>query len=309
MYGAYIGDIVGSIYEFDNIKTKDFPLFSDRCDYTDDSVLSAAVASALLKAYEERRHGQKTTLCELLTLELQQFGHRYPAPTGAYGGMFHQWLRSEHPEPYNSCGNGSAMRASACGILAVTLNEAIALGRASASVTHDHPEGMKGAEALAAAVFLAKSGSKKDEISAFIRKNYYQIDFILDELRPVYRFEGTCQKTVPQALQAFFESESFEDALRNVISIGGDSDTAGAICCAVAWMYYAVQAVGYDGWCKRALPQDMEEIKSRAEAYLPAEFIEIDTALRKAAVERADTYARTGTCIPVMTEQETYQFG
>ena len=180
MYGAFIGDIVGSKYEFHNIKTKEFPLFSEGCDYTDDTIMTVAVAKAILLSRQEQfeksenRKGFRDFLVEIM----QDFGRRYPCPTGAYGGMFAKWLRQENPKPYGSFGNGSAMRVSPCGLAAVTMEEALELARASADVTHDHPEGIKGAEAVAAAIFLAKCGRSKEEIRQYISEHYYNLDSV-----------------------------------------------------------------------------------------------------------------------------------
>ena len=237
MYGAIIGDIAGSVYEFNNIKTKDFPFFRSDSDYTDDTVMTVAVAAAL----EDAALAAPVTKDEMRGLfirRMREYGRRYPCPMGAYGASFAAWLRSDEDQPYNSCGNGSAMRVSPCALIAGSLEEAETLAELSAEVTHNHPEGIRGAKATAAAVYLAASGAQAEEIRREILSRYYDIRFTLDEIRPYYRFEGTCQKSVPQALEAFFESVSFEDAIRNVISIGGDTDTTGAICGSVAFAYY-----------------------------------------------------------------------
>ena len=233
MYGAIIGDIAGSKYEFSNIKRKDFPLFSQGCSYTDDSLMTIAVAEALINAQATQR-----AFRAVLVEEMQQLGRKYPYPQGGYGGRFAGWLRASDPKPYNSFGNGSAMRVSPCGIFAVTLDEALELAKVSAEVTHNHPEGIKGAQAVAAAIFLARSGSSKAEIRQHIRENYYPLTRTLDEIRVNYGFDESCQGTVPEAITAFLESDSFEDAIRNAISIGGDSDTVGAITGSIAWSFY-----------------------------------------------------------------------
>ena len=233
MYGAIIGDTVGSVYEFDNVKTKDFPLFSEYSSFTDDSVMTVAVAAALLRWKKDG-----ADLHSAMVEEMKEFGRLYPHPKGAYGGRFSQWLRSDDPRPYNSLGNGSAMRVSPCGLMAESLEEALELARVSAEVTHNHPEGIKGAQATAAAVYLARTGSSIPEIRAYISGNFYPLDRTLEEIRPDYGFNETCQGTVPEAITAFLESCSFEDAIRNAISLGGDSDTIGAITGAIAWAYY-----------------------------------------------------------------------
>jgi ADP-ribosylglycohydrolase len=234
MYGALIGDIVGSKFEFNNHRSKDFPFVSPGCSYTDDSIMTVAVARALLDALEGRG-----SLRDRLVFQMQALGKAYPYPQGGYGGRFFGWLNSPDPQPYHSCGNGSAMRASACGLIAVTLEEALALAEESAAVTHDHPEGIKGAQALAVGVFLARQGKDKAAIRAALRQ-FYHLEQTLDEIRPGYGFGALCQNTVPEANEAFLESESYEDAIRNAISLGGDSDTIGAITGGIAQAVYGI---------------------------------------------------------------------
>ena len=233
MIGAIIGDIVGSRFEWHNIKTKEFELLTRRCHPTDDSVMTLAVAQAILDS-----EGDPASLSQNAVRRMQEIGRRYPG--AGYGGRFAKWLCAEDPQPYHSYGNGSAMRVSPCGFAAKTLDEAIAMADAVTEVTHDHPEGMKGAEATAAAIFLARSGKTKEEIREHIVRNYYPLDFTLDEIRPSYTFDVSCQGSVPQALEAFFESESFEDAIRSAVSIGGDSDTIAAITGGIAEAFYGV---------------------------------------------------------------------
>ena len=307
MYGAFIGDIVGSKYEFNNIITKQFPLFSPGCDYTDDTIMTVAVAKAILLSREEqfKRGENGKGFQELLVEVMQDFGQRYPHPTGAYGGSFAKWLRQKNPKPYGSYGNGSAMRVSPCGLAAVTMEEALALARASASVSHDHPEGIKGAEAVSAAVFLAKCGRTKEEIGQYISEHYYNLDFTLDSIRETYKFDGSCQGSVPQAIVAFLESENFEDAIRNVISIGGDCDTTGAIAGSIAWTYYAVQTGSYSGWVYNKFDSAMLEIKAQAMSYLPKEFIDIADEFHEVCWKRAGTFDRVGGCTPILNRDET----
>ena len=233
MYGAIIGDIAGSIYEFGTMKTKEFPLFTEEKDFTDDSVMTLAVAMALTQWKQDGGD-----LHEHMITHMRKMGNRFPFPMGAYGRGFKLWLNSHDPQPYNSCGNGSAMRVSPCGLIARTLEEALELAKISSEVTHDHPEGIKGAQATAAAVFLAKTRHSKQEIRDYIHENFYPMDRTCDEIRPVYSFDGTCQGTVPEAIIAFLESETYEDAIRNAISLGGDSDTLGAITGSIAWTFY-----------------------------------------------------------------------
>lgn len=306
MYGAFIGDIVGSKYEFNNIKTKDFPLFSQGCDYTDDTIMTAAVAKAIIlsrrEQYETRGNGKGFQ--EFLVETMQDFGRRYPYPMGAYGGRFAEWLRQKDPMPYGSFGNGSAMRVSPCGLAAVTIDEAQALARASASVTHDHPEGIKGAEAVAAAIFMAKCGESKEAIRQYINEHYYKLDFTLDAIRDSYRFNETCQGSVPQAIVAFLESENFEDAIRNIISIGGDSDTIGAITGSIAWIYYA----GYSNWVTGRLDEPMQKLKEQAMAYLPEEFIDIEKEFLDVSGKRAGVCNRVGWCTSILNNNEEEKY-
>lgn len=235
MIGAIIGDIAGSRFEWNNIKTKEFEFFMDRCEFTDDSVMSLAVAKALLDC-----GGNYDNLGDLAVKVMREVGQPYPE--SGYGGRFHTWMYSDNPQPYNSFGNGSAMRVSACGFAAGTLDEAILLSRKVTEVTHNHPEGIKGAEATVACVFLSRMGNGIPEIRDYVNSHYYPMNFTLDGIRDSYRFNETCQDTVPQAIMAFVESSSFEDAIRNAISIGGDSDTLAAITGGIAEAYYGVPA-------------------------------------------------------------------
>jgi ADP-ribosylglycohydrolase len=252
MLGAIVGDIIGSRFEWNNIKSKDFPLFTKQSRFTDDTVMTVAVAKALLKW---RKTG--ADLSEATVEAMQELGRLYP--TACYGGMFSAWIVSSKPAPYHSFGNGAAMRVSPVAYAGKTLDEVKSLARTVTAVTHDHPEGIKGAEATAVAVFLARTGKTITEIREYIGQEYYRIDFTLDEIRPHYRFDVTCQGTVPQALQAFFESNGFEDAVRNAISLGGDSDTLAAICGAVAEAYYGIP----------------DDIREKASAYLDERFMRI----------------------------------
>lgn len=297
MYGAMIGDIAGSKYEFDSIKTKDFPLVSSGCTFTDDTVMTVAVAKALLRARQE-----SASFESILVHEMQDFGKRYPGR--GYGGMFARWLRSNKPLPYNSFGNGSAMRVSPCGLVATSLDEALALSEASARVTHDHPEGIKGAQAVAASIYLAKTGKTRDEIAAYVREHFYDLALSVDEIRPTYSFDVTCQGSVPEAIVCFLESSSFEDTVRNAVSLGGDSDTQAAIAGSIAWTYYrfggdawrTTEVEDADGWSWRSFAADTDDdrycnsdakdtywpawcnnliLEHGIDALLPAEFIDI----------------------------------
>lgn len=306
MFGAFIGDIVGSKYEFNNIKTKRFPLFSQGCDYTDDTIMTVAVAKAIMLSRCEQLKKNERGKCfqEFLVEIMQDFGKRYPNPTGAYGSSFAEWLHQQSPNPYGSYGNGSAMRVSPCGLAAVTIDEALALARASACITHNHPEGIKGAEAVSAAIFLAKCGKSKEDIRQYISEHYYNLDFTLDSIREKYKFDGSCQGSVPQAIVAFLESENFEDAIRNVISIGGDCDTTGTITGSIAWIYYA----GYSNWVTNSLDISMQKIKTQAKTYLPKEFINIADNFLEVCGKRAETYHRAGGCTSILNRSEIKKY-
>ena len=232
MLGAIIGDIVGSRFEWHNNKSKDFDFLTYRCRPTDDSIMSLAIAKAILNSKDINEVRTNSVAY------MQELGRKYP--DAGYGGHFSSWLRSNNPQPYNSWGNGSAMRVSACGFAANSIEEAISLAKATAKVTHNHPEGIKGAVAIAVAIYMARTGSNILEIQDYINKHYYKIDFKLDEIRDNYTFDVSCQGSVPQALEAFFESTGFEDAIRNAISIGGDSDTIAAITGGIAEAYYGI---------------------------------------------------------------------
>ena len=234
MFGAIIGDIVGSRFEFRNRKSKDFQLFEQRCKPTDDSVMTLAVAMALMEAGEDAE-----ALSGAAVQWMRQIGQQYPKC--GFGGRFFDWIFfADPPKPYGSYGNGAAMRISPVGFYARSEDEVKRLSRAVTAVSHNHPESFKGAEATAMAIYLARGGADKAAIRERIERDYYQIDFTLDEIRPTYRFDVSCQGSVPQALEAFFESESFEDAIRGAVSIGGDSDTIAAITGGIAEAYYGV---------------------------------------------------------------------
>jgi type I restriction enzyme M protein len=233
MLGAIIGDIVGSRFEWNNNRSKQFEFLTYKCSVTDDSIMSLAIAKALLESKADY-----SDLSENAIKYMQEIGRHYP--DCGYGGQFRKWIFSDNPKPYDSYGNGAAMRVSACGFVANSLEEAKRLSKAVTIITHNHPEGLKGAEATAVAIFLARSGKSLLEIRDYITKNYYPLDFTLDVIRDSYEFNESCQDTVPQALEAFFESKNFEDAIRNAISIGGDSDTLAAITGGIAEAYYGI---------------------------------------------------------------------
>lgn len=253
--GAIIGDIVGSPYEFANIKSKDFPLFSDNSHYTDDSILTIATMKALMDG---------ATL-ENFKFNYQVFGNKYP---NSYGGNFYSWLVSEDPKPYNSWGNGSAMRVSPVAWFYDNLEDVERVAKLSAEVTHNHTEGIKGAQATAAAIYLARTGKNKQEIKKYIESKYvYRLDFRLDEIRPSYAFDESCQGTVPPAIVAFLESTDFEDSLRNAVSLGGDSDTLVAITGSIAEAFYN---------------EGVERFGEIVESYLPVELLSVAEGFTKA---------------------------
>jgi type I restriction enzyme M protein len=232
MLGAIIGDIVGSRFEWNNIKTKDFDFLIPSCKVTDDSVMSLAVAQAILLC-----RGDYLRLSAETVQSMREIGKYYPHC--GYGGMFQKWMFGDNPQPYNSYGNGAAMRVSACGIAANSLDEAKQLSRMVTEVTHNHPEGIKGAEATAVLVFLAQNGLDIPELRN-VASHYYPLDFTLNDIRESYKFDETCQGTVPLAIVAFLESTGFEDAIRNAVSIGGDSDTLAAITGGIAAARYGI---------------------------------------------------------------------
>ncbi len=233
MLGAIIGDIVGSRFEWHNIKSKEFEFLTYKCSPTDDSIMTLALAQAILVSKPDYSDlSQNAVEC------MQRVGRNYP--DCGYGGKFRRWIFSSNPQPYNSFGNGAAMRVSPAGFAATSLEEAKVLARKVTEVTHNHPEGLKGAEATAVAIYMARTGSSILEIRDYIDQNYYPMNFTLDGIRKDYHFDVTCQGSVPQALMAFFESTGFEDAIRNAISIGGDSDTIAAICGGIAEAYYGI---------------------------------------------------------------------
>ncbi len=223
MIGAIAGDIIGSIYEARGIKTKDFPLFSEGCRFTDDTVLTVAVAEAILEGSGYRD-------------SIRRIGRRYPY--AGYGGSFNHWLQGEDPSPYNSWGNGSAMRVSPVGFAFSSEEEVLHQARLTAEISHNHPEGIKGAQAAALAVYLARTGCGKEEIRARIAEFGYNLVRSIDEIRPSYTFDISCQGTVPEAVIAFLDSDSYEDSVRNAVSLGGDADTLACITGAIAEAFY-----------------------------------------------------------------------
>jgi ADP-ribosylglycohydrolase len=248
MIGAIAGDIIGSVYEHWQIKTKEFPIFDDRCCFTDDTVLTVAVADAILsgRPYKQR---------------LKEIGSRYPR--AGYGGSFIRWLHSDNPQPYNSWGNGSAMRVSPIGFAFSSGEEVLQHAKMTAEVSHNHPEGIKGAQATALSVFLARTGTGKEQIRARIVKEFgYDLNRTVDSIRPDYSFDVSCQGTVPEAIIAFLDSESYEDAVRNAVSLGGDSDTLACITGGIADAFYGVPDSIWDEVQKRLTPDLLEIVQN-----------------------------------------------
>lgn len=266
MIGAIIGDVVGSRFEFHNTARKDFELFTRDCTFTDDTVMTLAVAEAIMRCYEY--YGDFYHLSEYAVEYLHEIGRRYPGC--GYGGRFYYWMMGKVWRPYNSYGNGSAMRISAVGDIANSVWEAKELSYKLTCITHNHPEGLKGAEAAAVAKVLLKQGESKEFVKNYVETNYYKLDRSVD----MYRLENNgmhgaeiCQVTMPQAFECFFEAEDFEDTIRNCVSIGGDSDTIGAIAGGIAEACWEVPV-----WMKKRvrdyLPNDLLDILERWEIFV-----------------------------------------
>lgn len=265
MLGAIIGDIVGSRFEFHNHRNKDFELFTERCQPTDDSIMTLAVAKAIIEAEKIKQpsiggygfDSDYYSLVENMTVKfMQEIGRKYL--NCGYGGMFSQWVFNDDSEPYNSYGNGAAMRVSPAVYAARTESEVSRLSEAVIGVTHNHDEGIKGAEATAVTIFMAQRGFTKIEMRNRINRDYYPLNFTIDGIRDAYQFNETCQETVPQAIEAFLESTSFEDAIRTAISLGGDSDTLAAITGSIAEAYYGIP----DGIKEKALTYVDAELRA-----------------------------------------------
>ena len=280
MLGAIIGDTVGSVYEFNNIKTTQFPLFDPRSNYTDDSILTMAVAQWLLTDPQHSMDSLETIFLD--------FAKMFPCPMGGYGGGFSRWLF--HPErlsdydgngtlqgkrhPYNSYGNGAAMRCSANGWMFDTLEETEGVAGLSAAITHSHPEGIKGAQSTAAAIFMARNGKSKEEIREYISAKYgYNLNRTCNEIRPVYDWDSSCQGTVPEAMVAFLDSTDFESAIRLAVSLGGDSDTLACITGGIAEAFYKKIPNGMALKIWSLLPDDfkaiLKEMEQRSAYHLP----------------------------------------
>ena len=257
MYGAILGDIIGSPYEFDRgNKTKEFPLFSEFSTFTDDTVMTIAVAEAVMDLHHEA-HGYK----EKFIASMKKYGHLFP--DAGYGSRFRWWLFGNDVKPYRSYGNGSAMRVSPVAWLYNDLQTVRKVARFTAEVTHNHPEGIKGAEATASAIFLARTGSSKAEIKAYTEENFgYNLNRTCDEIRPTYRHVESCQETVPEAITAFLEGESFEDVIRTAVSLGGDCDTLTCIAGSIAEGFYGVpEELKVE--CRKRLPENLRSVLLR----------------------------------------------
>ena len=249
LLGALVGDVIGSLYEFSAQKSTDFPLFCEDSELTDDSILTLAVADAIV-------NGRSYLEC------IREYAMVYP--DSGYGGFFRQWMYSNDPQPYDSFGNGSAMRVSPIGWAFDTVEDVLREAEASAAVTHNHPEGIKGAQAVALAIFRARNGSTKDEIRKEITGRFgYDLSRTVDEIRLTYQFDETCQKTVPPAIVAFLESENFEDAIRKAVSLGGDADTLAAITGSIAEAYYGGAPEEIATEVCRRVPIELQDIVER----------------------------------------------
>ena len=262
MYGAISGDMIGAPYEFDRgDKTKDFPLFIRSSQFTDDSVMTIAVAEALMDTMGQDDDKIKAALIT----SMRKWGEKYPH--AGYGARFIHWLRAADPKPYGSFGNGSAMRVSAAGWLYKSLEETRHMAALTAEVTHNHPEGIKGAEATAAAIYLARTGRNKEEIKAYIvRKFGYDLTRTCDEIRPDYRHVESCQETVPEAITAFLEGKDFEDVIRTAVSLGGDCDTLTCIAGSMAEAMYGIPDPIREE-CRKRLPADILALCDRFESF------------------------------------------
>lgn len=255
MYGAILGDIIGSPYEFDRgEKTKNFPLLTWRSRFTDDTVMTLAVAEAFLDAQPD---ADEEWICRRVVTAMRRWGNKYH--NAGYGAGFIRWLAAKDPKPYGSYGNGSAMRVSSVGWLYDDLETVRRMARLSASVTHNHPEGMKGAEATAGAIFLARTGHSKEEIRAYAESLGYDLSRTCDEIRPDYHHVESCQQTVPEAITAFLEGEDFEDVIRTAVSLGGDCDTLTCIAGSIAEAFYGVPEE-LKAACRDRLPEDLLQV-------------------------------------------------
>lgn len=267
MYGAMLGDMVGAPYEFgESMKRKNFPVFIRRTHFTDDTVMTCAVADALIRAKKEGLASDEAAVKRLTAERMRAWGRKYP--DAGYGGRFYEWLFHPAMGPYNSWGNGSAMRVSSAGWLYGTLEEVLQAARWTAEVTHDHPEGVLGAEAAAGAVFLARTTKDKEAVRSFITGRIgYDLSRTCDEIRPGYRFDVSCRGTLPEAVTAFLEGTDFEDVLRTAVSLGGDCDTLTCIACSIAEAFYGIPEDLKEG-CRARLTDEMIGIAEEVDLHL-----------------------------------------
>ena len=258
MYGAILGDMVGAPYEFDQgNKVKKFPLFCERSQFTDDTVMTIAVAEALMDSEGKSDEEVKAALIS----SMQRWGNKYP--NAGYGEMFTHWLRDKNPKPYNSFGNGAAMRVSSVGWLYDTIEKTRKYARLTAEVTHNHPEGIKGAEATASAIFLARNFTDMHEIKEYIIREFnYDLSRTCDEIRPGYHHVESCQETVPEAITAFLEGTDCEDVIRTAVSLGGDCDTLACIAGGIAEAWFDVEEE-LKNECRKRLPDDILQVLDR----------------------------------------------
>lgn len=258
MYGAILGDMIGAPFEFDRgDKTKDFPLFCENSQFTDDTIMTVAVAEALMDTLGKDDDAIRAALVR----SMQKWGHRYPH--AGYGVRFDGWLYVTDPQPYNSFGNGSAMRVCPAGWLFDNLEETRRVARLTAEVTHNHPEGIKGAEATASAIFMARNHASKAQIKAFIEQEFhYDLSRTCDEIRPDYHHVESCQETVPEAITAFLEGTDFEDVIRTAVSLGGDCDTLTCIAGSIAEAFYSVPEEMVRT-CRQRLSEDILQVVDR----------------------------------------------
>ena len=264
MYGAILGDMIGAPYEFDRSKKKkNFKMFNRHVHYTDDSVMTLAVSEAIMLA---GKNSDEATMKEQLVKSMQQWGRKYSH--AGYGEMFYHWLYEENPQPYGSWGNGSAMRVSSVGWFFDSIERTREVARWTAEVTHNHPEGIKGAEATVSVIYLARTGKTKEEIRDYILREFeYDMSQTCDDIRPWYKFDVSCQGTVPVAMTAFFEGTDFEDVIRTAVSLGGDCDTLTCIAGAMAEALYDIPD-SFTRECESRLPEEAVEVLHRFKEYL-----------------------------------------
>ena len=262
MLGAIFGDMVGSTYEFHPTKDYDFPLLTPYTRFTDDTVMTLAVAKAVMDTYGE----EDAAIRKAVVQNMQHYGRKYR--DAGYGGRFYCWLDEEDPQPYGSFGNGSGMRVSSVGWLFPNLQPTLHMAKLTAEVTHDHPEGIKGAQAIAAAIYLARTGHDKEFLKDYLANTFrYDLDRTLDDIRPDYAFDVTCQGSVPEAILAFLESDSYEDCIRKAVSLGGDADTQACMAGAIAEAFYGDVPEAFRKEALARLPEDLRQIAEDFETF------------------------------------------